>query len=394
MTPPGEDAFGFASAFSDQSETNTALNETLHKLGSGPFDVIFCFATYHHRDQFEQITRRLNHTLQPKALLGLTAAGVIGSGRETDGESGLSLLAARWPGVSVRPIDADALANHDPTELADALAVDGKSPTGLLLFVDPFTTPLVRLLPALNAAIPGTPIVGGLASGGADPGSNRLILNNRVLAEGLVGVSVGAGLQMDCTVSQGCRPIGRPLLITKARNNLIQELGRKPVMDVIQELTAKMTDKDRELLEQGLFVGRVIDEYRDGFERGDFLVRNIIGVDQDSGYIAVNDLIRVGQTIQFHVRDAETAEEDLRMLLEQQKAKGGARGALLCTCNGRGTNLFETSNMESTLIDQMLGPVPMAGFFAGGEIGPIGGENFIHGFTASLAVFRPSEISP
>ena len=260
-----------------------------------------------------------------------------------------------------------------------------------MLFADPFTTPLVRLLPSLNIALPGTPIIGGLASGGSEPGTNRLILNHRVMSEGIIGLSIGPGLQMDCTVSQGCRPIGRPLIITKGRSNLIQELGRKPVMDVVQELTAELNDADRELLQQGLFVGRVIDEYRDGFERGDFLVRNIIGVDQDSGYIAVNDLIRVGQTIQFHIRDAKTAEEDLRELLSQQRTRGDACGVLLSTCNGRGSHLFDQANMESSLIHEILGPVPMAGFFAAGEIGPVGSENFIHGFTAALAVFRSVE---
>jgi len=234
------------------------------------------------------------------------------------------------------------------------------------------------------------PTVGGMASAASQSGDNGLLLNGRVLDEGAVGVAIGGRhIRVDCTVSQGCRPIGEPWVITRARHNLIQEVGGQPIMDAVQQTAREAESEDRALVqEHGLLVGRVINEYKSRFGRGDFLIRNILGADQDTGYIAVSDLMRIGQTIQFHVRDRHTAEEDLRLLLQNQKLHGPASGALLCTCNGRGQRLFHQPALESSLVREAFGHAPLAGFFASGEVGPVGDVNFLHGFTASLAVFR------
>ncbi|MDX1565585.1 MAG: FIST C-terminal domain-containing protein, partial [Phycisphaeraceae bacterium] len=365
-----------------------ALSDVLEQLGDGRFDLILCFATYHHRDDLKSIQTALTASAEPRALLGVTAAGVLGDRTELEGRPGLSVLAGRLGNVALETFDAADVADLEPRALQEHLSIDGGPPSALLLLADPFTTPLVRLLPALNETFENVSVIGGLASGGAEPGSNRLMCNGQLRNEGLVGLKIGPGVSVDCLVSQGCRPVGRPYVITKAKNNLIQELGQKPVMEVVGELAEEMTEADQQLLQQGLFVGRVIDEYRDHFDRGDFLVRNIIGVDQEAGYIAVNDLIRVGQTVQFHLRDADSATEDLQHLLKAQQHKDPGLGALLCSCNGRGSALFGRADAETQLIQQAIGPLPLGGFFAAGEIGPIGGENFVHGFTASLAVFR------
>jgi small ligand-binding sensory domain FIST len=191
-------------------------------------------------------------------------------------------------------------------------------------------------------------------------------------------------------VSQGCRPVGRPLVITRAEENLIVELGGTPALDRLREMYGDLDDADRELVRSSLHVGRAASEYRDTFRRGDFLVRNVLGADPDSGVIAVGDLVRAGQTVQFHVRDAASADEDLRELLGNAASDVDPAGALVFTCNGRGTRLFAEPNHDARCLQRCLGPLPAAGFFAQGEIGPIGTRTFLHGFTASIAIFEPA----
>ena len=191
-------------------------------------------------------------------------------------------------------------------------------------------------------------------------------------------------------MSQGCRPIGRPMIVTKVERNLIRELGRRPSLEVLRELFEELPEDERELVQSGLHIGRVINEYQEEFRRGDFLVRNVMGSD-DQGGIAITDLVRVGQTVQFHVRDAETADEDLRSLVDTDRIdhpRAKVAGALLFSCNGRGTRLFAEPDHDVGVLRERFGPIPVAGFFAMGEIGPIGGQNFVHGYTASVVLFE------
>jgi small ligand-binding sensory domain FIST len=197
-------------------------------------------------------------------------------------------------------------------------------------------------------------------------------------------------VQVRTIVSQGCRPIGRHLVITKAQENLIQGLGGRPPLAHLQELWQELSPQEQQLFQRGLHVGRVINEYQGEFQRGDFLVRNVMGLERDTGALAITERVRVGQTVQFHVRDAATADEDLHALLQldvsaHEKKPGGA---LLFTCNGRGTRLFAEPNHDARVIRDEVGAVPTAGFFAQGELGPVGGQNFIHGFTASVVLFE------
>ncbi len=210
-----------------------------------------------------------------------------------------------------------------------------------------------------------------------------------MLKAGAIGVTISGPIEVETIVSQGCRPVGKTILITKAQNNLIQELAGRPALEVVQEMAGEMTEQDRQLLSGGLLVGTVINEYKDRFGRGDFLVRNILGYDKEKGAIAVGDVPRVGQTVQFHVRDAATAHEDLQLLLDAQQLREPPLGGLLITCNGRGSRLFqEDEQHDLRTIRDRLGEIPVAGFFAAGEIGPIGATSFLHGHTASLALFR------
>jgi small ligand-binding sensory domain FIST len=226
-------------------------------------------------------------------------------------------------------------------------------------------------------------IIGGLASAAASPGGNRLVLDDRVVEEGAVGVFVDGGIEVRTLVSQGCRPIGRPYVVTRAEQNLIEELAGKPAIERLQELAADATEEERELLRRGLHMGLVVDEHKAEFGRGDFLVRNLLGADEGSGALAVGEQVAVGQTVQFHVRDAAAADEDLREMLSGVDADA----ALLFTCNGRGRHLFTVPDHDAGMVEKLLGPIPLAGAFCAGEIGPVGGRNFLHGFTASLALF-------
>jgi small ligand-binding sensory domain FIST len=403
--PSATSTLQFASAISSLPRTGEALAAITQRVGEqmdgAAIDLLLVSFTYHHRDAAEQIASHLQDALQPGKQIGCTACGVLADGRECEHMPAIAVMAARLPGIQVRAFDDVALdwpANREnPAALrqcvlggpAGRATSDNPDESSLVVMLaDPFSLPMIHLLPTLDDALDNVPIVGGMASGATRPDENRLILNDQVRSGGAVGVSLQGPVAMDCVVSQGCRPIGPTYVITRARHNLIQQLGRRPVIEVVRELADSLDHENRQLLKHGLLVGRVIDEYKDRFGRGDFLIRNIVGMDQEHGYIAVSDLVRVGQTIQFHVRDRQTAEEDLSLLLAAQRLKGPAAGAMLFTCNGRGRAMFDQPHFESQMIVQSLGDIPIGGLFAAGELGPIGHASFIHGFTASLVLFR------
>jgi small ligand-binding sensory domain FIST len=228
-----------------------------------------------------------------------------------------------------------------------------------------------------------------MASGGVAPGENRLLLGRQQFDQGAVAAMICGAVKVRSVVSQGCRPIGQPFVVTKAEGNVIYELGGTPALARLQQVFGTLSEREQIMVRQGVHVGRVLSEYQDEFQRGDFLVRNVIGADPKSGAIAIGDFVRPGQTVQFHVRDEQTADEDLRELLSAaQRGDTPTCGALLFTCNGRGTRLFSTSNHDAGCVQEVLGRIPVAGFFAQGEIGPVGGKNFLHGFTASVALFE------
>jgi len=272
----------------------------------------------------------------------------------------------------------------------DALQEATAGQSAVLLLGDPYTFPVDVFLHEMNESRRGTRVLGGMASGTQAPGRCRLLVGERVVDQGAAGVLLRGDLGLRCIVSQGCKPVGRHMVVTKANDNVIAELGGKSPLRQLQELWPELSPQDRQLMQRGLHVGRVINEYQGQFRRGDFLIRNVLGLDQESGALAITDRVRVGQTVQFHVRDAATADEDLRTLLQLDLAAHEKRpaGGLLFSCNGRGTRLFAEPNHDASAVRGEAGPVPLAGFFAQGELGPVGGQNFIHGFTASVALFE------
>ncbi|MFM7319189.1 MAG: FIST N-terminal domain-containing protein [bacterium] len=321
-------------------------------------------------------------------VIGVTAESVAASDKEVEQGPALGLWLLDIPGIEIQPLrityeDGQFPGWQEPSPVAD------ESGRVLVLLADPFSFPADEFLDRLNATGNSLRVIGGMASAGRSPGMNRLVIDDAEYHAGAVGVLISGDVTIRTVVSQGCRPIGRHMIVTKAERNLIAELGRRNALDVLQEIFTSLEGPDRERVRAGLHLGRVVNEYQEKFGRGDFLVRNVIGGD-NSGRIAVNDNLRIGQTVQFHVRDGATADEDLRSMLaavattpEEQNPEA----ALLFTCNGRGRRLFEIANHDISTIHEVLGPVPTAGFFAMGELGPIGPKNFIHGFTASIGLF-------
>lgn len=377
----------YASALSRHPVPAHAVGETAGEIleqfdGEDP-TLLVCFASSHFVGAFDDAAHALRQLLDPTVLIGATAGGIIGGAHEVEEGPAFSVFAARIPEATVTPV---SLRLEDAPEGAAVTGwppdVEGASTVALL--ADPFSFPADAFLRRLNEDRPGLAVIGGLASAGGHPGGNRLVLDATVTAEGAVGVFL-EGVPVDTVVSQGCRPIGQPFTVTSADRNLVRELGGQPAVQRLQELAAAASDEERELLRRGLQIGLVVDEHKADFGRGDFLVRSVLGADPDAGAIAVGDQVEVGQTLQFQVRDGAAADEDLRALLADQDA---ASGALLFTCNGRGRHLFGVADHDSGVLDQLLGPLPVAGAFCAGELGPVGGRNFLHGFTASLALFH------
>jgi len=383
----------FASALSNLPSLADAVAESTAQIqaqlrGVAP-DLTCVFVSHHHAAQFQELPDLLNSALPSRVRIGCTGESIVGRQRECEDQPALSVWAATMPDDALCPFHLtfeetpDGILCSGPETLSDST-----NPTRVALALgDPYSTSPRSLLDRIHEELPGVPVVGGMASGGG-PGENRLFLQDQVLDSGAVGVVVAGPTRVQTVVSQGCRPIGTPFVITRAERNVIHELGGVSPLERLQTLYPDLPPRDQKLVESGVHLGVVMNEYQDHFARGDFLIVNVHGVDRSTGALALGGLVRVGQTVQFHIRDAETADEDLRHLLEgHARSDGGLQGGLLFTCNGRGTRMFPTPHHDATVIEEALGPLPLAGFFAQGELGPVGGKNYIHGFTASLAVF-------
>ena len=372
----------------DPGEAATrAVAQATEALGDASPSLAVLFASAHFLAVAEDLVAAISNALGKLPLIGCVGEAVAGGAREIESQPAVSL----WLGSGLGPVETFAMEYlRTPSGGAYGGYLFPREPDGVhLLICDPFTFPADGLLTHLNERVPGAVIMGGMASAALRPRQSRLFRDDRVLSAGAVGVHL-PNAEVHPLVAQGCRPIGDAYIITRADGNLIHELGGRPPLVRLREMAAALPGRDQELLAQGLQLGVVIDEYRAEPGQGDFLIRGVVGADPDSGAIAVGDQIQVGQTVQFHVRDAQSADEDLRRALERESAALGGRrpaGALLFTCNGRGSRLFAEPDHDAGLIAATLGDIPVAGFFCDGELGPVGGQNFLHTFTASIALF-------
>lgn len=413
----------FASALSVRTESASAAKEAteraLSRLGEGAPDLALLFITAPHAPQAALMASLIQQVSGARHVVTCSARGVIGEGIEIEETPGASLMLAAIPGVKVSPFRVDELPKvpdkpspdwHKDT-FAEALYVE-RDHAGTLLFCDPYSVPLVRALPAISIASRAMPVLGGFASSAKQPGQNAIGLNDDIRDSGGVGLSLSGDLHIEGVVSQGCKPIGPTMVVTKARDNIIQQLGGKRAVDMLKEVVSQLPASERVALAKGMLLGKVINEYRDRFGQGDFLIRGVHSIDATTGAIVANDFFRVGQTVQIHIRDAQTAHADLDMLLDAQKLKARPEAGLVFSCVSRGKKFFREPHHDAAVISRAFSPTqagvqqaksgqhidvstshtPLAGFFADGEFGPVGDQSYLHTMTTSLGLLRSPKL--
>ncbi|HSD10795.1 MAG TPA: FIST N-terminal domain-containing protein [Candidatus Binatia bacterium] len=354
-----------------------------------PPDLAAIFVSEHHQSRYDAIAAELGRLLGARFLIGCSAGGVIGGGREVEEEPGVSLTAAVLPGVELVGFHlADVEELRQPSWRRD-LARLGGAPDFVLL-ADPFTFAVEALIRGLDAGFPASAKVGGLASGGRRPGENVLYLSHQAYRAGCVGVALAGDVRVDTLVAQGCRPIGEPMFVTRSQGNVIHGLDGRTPLEVLQQLYVGLDRRDQELFRHSLFVGLVMREKSDIYRQGDFLIRNIIGLDAERGALAVGAAMSEGAIVQFHLRDAATSAADIEEILTRldPEQRSATRGSLLFSCLGRGRHLYGRADHDTDAFRRHLGDVPLGGFFCNGEIGPVHGTTFLHGYTSSFGLFR------
>lgn len=379
----------FAAALSQHPLATHAVGEVvgqvLDQIGEGP-DAAVVFITEPFAGATEDIAAAIRATLRPGALIGCTASSVLGGEREVEHSAAISLFAMRFgpqrrfatdPFCRAVRFDAE---RHDEGWKIDASDAGVEPGSTLVLLADPFSFPVESFVDDLTARTPGLTVMGGLASAGTGPGTNRLIADASISGNGAVGLVLPPGVGVTPVVSQGCEPVGEPLVVTKASGTLIEEIAGQRALDRLMGQAEAALPEERSRMARGLQIGLVIDEHKPEFDRGDFLIRPVLGADRDRGAVAVGAEVNVGDTVQFQVRDAEAADDDLRTLLADVRGDG----ALVFTCTGRGTSLFGTQHHDAEVVSRHLDRGAVAGMFCAGEIGPIGGRHFLHAMTASV----------
>ena len=390
----------WASTVSDQETLEGAMEECVssirREMGENTPDLAVIFLSSHFSSQCEDVPRVLRDKLGPKVILGCSAGGVIGGGREVENRPGFSLTVAHLPDVELYPfhLDGDDVPDMDagPDAWEEALNVTAEDDPRFVLLVDPLSFPAQDFLVGLDYAFSRSVKIGGLASGGQQQGGNALFLGDRVYRTGAIGVGMKGNVVVDTVVAQGCRPIGPLMNITKCERNLVIELDQRSPLEVLRELFASCSQRDQELMQQSLFLGIMMDDLTEEPRQGDFLIRNIIGMDGRAGTLAIGEMLREGQRVEFHLRDALTSADDLANLLTRysgDRKVNQVQGALLFSCLGRGEHLYGRPDHDTDLFRDKVGVVPLGGFFCNGEIGQVGGTTFLHGYTSSFGIFRP-----
>ena len=380
-------ATGLADSGHGSAAFAQAASQAAAGLGGAPADFAVVFAGGANVAFLGEGLEAVADVLPARTVIGCGAQGVVGSGRELE-QGGVAVWAASLPGARIEPFHVRAQPHGDDQVVVTGVP-DLDEADALVALVDPYSFPIEPMLNQLAQAYPGLPAVGGLASAGA-PGAAALVADGQLVTDGAVGVTL-SGLEVHACVSQGARPVGPEMVVTEAEGNVIYQLASRPALERLHQAIGDLSPGERMQAATGVLVGIVVDENKPDYERGDFLIRGLLGVDEEESSITIGEQIRVGQTVRLQVRDAESADEDLRQALDSQRSRlsGPASGALLFTCNGRGSHMFGTPNHDAMVLQRALGGAPAAGFFCAGEIGPVGARNFVHGFTATIAVFGP-----
>jgi small ligand-binding sensory domain FIST len=392
----------WASAISEETDLAAALEECAAKVTSelgpdSPASLVVVFASATYNEASADVPRILGERFPDAMIFGCSGAGIIGDAREIEQQPAVALTVGHLPGVETKPFRmiSDELPSPDepPDAWSDLLNVSPDDKPQFLVLMDPFSMAGEGLLSGLDYAYPSATKVGGLTSGSGLPGGHALFLGNDVYRDGAIGIALTGDIVVETVVAQGCRPIGELKRITKAERNLLMELDGERAMDYLRDMFGRLSPEDQNLVGNNLFLGIAMDpqlELED-VNAGDFLIRNLIGTDQENGYVAIGELLREGQLAQFHIRDASTSSEDLqRQLTRYMETSGEASpvGALMFQCNGRGKYLYGKENHDSDLFTEMLGSIPLGGFFCNGEIGQVSGTTYLHGYTSSFALFK------
>jgi small ligand-binding sensory domain FIST len=344
--------------------------------GAAP-DLLVAFVSAQHAERYPEVPSLVRRRFPGGLVFGCSAGGVIGGGHEVEEAPGFSLTAAHLPGVTLTPFHGLATA---PPPLG------GANPQ-LLLLADPFTFDVETFIHDVDMRHPGAVVVGGLASGGRRPGENALYLGDDVHRGGLIGVTLDGDVVVDTIVAQGCRPVGDPMFITRCERNVIYELDGRPAVLALQLVLDALPKEDRALVRHSLFVGVVMQERQQQYRQGDFLIRNVLGVEPKQAALVVGAHVHENQVVQFHLRDAKTSADDLIHLLARHREQ--PQGSLLFSCLGRGQHLYGRPDHDTDVFRAALGDVPLGGFFCNGEIGPVQGRTYLHGYTSAFALFRP-----
>lgn len=393
----------WSSGLGKNANVGRALDEAaaaaVEGLGGPAPDLAVVFVSRNEEGDEGNLTSALGTHLGECAWFGCTAAGVIGGGHEIEQEPSVSVTAASLPGVRIRPFHLEEHQIPPPQASDDAwhelLGVSPQDGPQFLLIGDPFSFNVERLLRGMDRVYPGSGKAGGLASGGDEPGKTAIFAGGRRFASGVCGLALTGNVHMDTLVSQGCRPIGEPMFVTSAEQNMLRGLDGHSAVDALKALYQRVDEHDQELMQHSLFLGIAMKRGRSDYGHGDFLVRNVLGADQDSGSIAVGAMLEANTVVQFHVRDARTSAEDLDNLLREASrnvAVARPAGSLLFSCLGRGKHLYGEPDHDSNALRRHLGPVPLGGFFCNGEIGPVQGSTFLHGYTSAFALFRAKDV--
>jgi small ligand-binding sensory domain FIST len=380
-------ACGLSTAADPRTGAVEAAAKVAAELAGNSIDLAVVFACGAHLAAPEATLEGVHDALQPDGLIGCGAGGIVGDGREIEGGTAVAVWAAAFENGIVSTFHAEV------TEVDDGVAIAGvpdlQGAGGAILLPDPYSFPTDAVLAELAERSPGVPVLGGISSVRTLRGQAALFLGERVVPGGAVGVRFD-GVELLPCVSQGATPIGPELTITSGEGRLIKELAGRPALGALRAVLDRLDDAERDMLAEGMLLGIVVERGQGDYQHGDFLVRSVLGGDPDTGTIAVGATIEEGQVVRVHARDAKSADRDLHEALALRRQALGSdapAGALMFTCNGRGRGMFGIPDHDAAALAGALGNVPTAGFFAAGEIGPVGGENFLHGFTATVAVF-------
>ena len=357
-----------------------------------PLSCIFLFVSGDALAAQASAIRSMLDEIAPKIpVFGCSAESIMGTGREIEGQSAASIMLLGGLPSPPNIFPLECLKTPDgPTVLGynDEIIAAAHKCNGLMVVGCPMTFAIDMLADALEPerGQPVVPILGGYCSSQNWESANLLFCNDRILSQGGVGLVLPPELQWQTIVSQGCRPIGDPMIITSLDGDVILGLGGRPALQMLKDMFQKLPAHERAMAIEALLIGRAITEYSDTFSHGDFLIRNVQGVDEEVGGVIVTDRFQVGQTIRFHVRDAEGADSDFRTLLNRlNRGETEKKACLIFSCNGRGHRMFARPNHDALAIDQSFPGLPITGFFAAGEFAPVGNRNLTHGFSAVAA---------